>query len=387
MAASVLALVAAALVAARRPAVHAFTLAACGFALLLLALAVGGLTWHRSSGATDVAVMVDLSASTRGASYRNRAELERRIAQLLGGVPYHVGYFSDRNISSVADGPTLADLAGERTVFAPPAAGAVVLFSDARFELPAFAPPVFVVADPELDRTDDAGVDRLEARGKEVVAHVHNDGAGARRVTMAGGATQPSMAIDGGGAIAIAREVRKDARVAAAQVNGGDRWPENDGLSLPLTPPMRTQRWFVSRGGATPTGEWIAMKPAGLPGDGAAYLAPSVIVLDNLAAADFSGAQLARLEQYVRDLGGALVIAGGDRAFANGQYPGTALEALSPLASSPPTPSVHWMLLADSSGSMSEAVGETTRWQMAAGAVARLIAHLPPEDPVISRRN
>src|SRR5258706_15130694 len=123
VAASVLALVAAALVAARRRAVHSFPLAACGFALLLLALAVGGLTWHRSSGATDVAVMVDLSASTRGASYRNRAELERRIAQLLGGVPYHVGYFSDRNISSVADGPTLADLAGERAGFAPPAAG------------------------------------------------------------------------------------------------------------------------------------------------------------------------------------------------------------------------------------------------------------------------
>ncbi|MDB5320667.1 MAG: hypothetical protein JWN40_2298, partial [Phycisphaerales bacterium] len=331
-----------------------------------------------------VAVMVDVSGSTRGAGYRNRAELERRIKQLLGETPYHVSYFSDRNISVVAEGGTLGDLAGERTVFAPPAAAAVVLFSDGRFELPGIAPPVFVVADPELDRVDDAGVDRLEVRGGEVVAHVHNVGPAPRRVTLEGVATQPSVAIEGGGgAIVITREVRKDARVATAQVNGGDRWPENDGLSAPVAVGMRTQRWLVSNGAAARgAGEWVVMKPGVLPTDGAAYLAPSVIVLDNLAAGELSGAQLARVEQYVRDLGGAMVIAGGDRAFASGLYAGTALEALSPLASSPPTPGVHWMLLADSSGSMSEGVGETTRWQIAASAIARLIPNLPPADPV-----
>jgi hypothetical protein len=125
------------------------------------------------------------------------------------------------------------------------------------------------------------------------------------------------------------------------------------------------------------------MRPDALPSAGTAFLAPSVIVLDNVAAGELSGAQQAALEQYVRDLGGALVIAGGEHSFANGQYSGSELEALSPLASAPPTPSVHWMLLADSSGSMSQqAAGEATRWQLAAGAIARLLPNLPPADPV-----
>jgi hypothetical protein len=141
-----LALIAGVLALVRRPAVHGVTLVACAVGMVLLALAAGGLTWHRPASA-DVAVMVDLSASTRGAGYRNRAELERRIKQLVGQTPYHVTYFSDRNINSIGEGNVLADLPGERTVFAPPAAVAVVLFSDGRFELPASSPPVFAVAD------------------------------------------------------------------------------------------------------------------------------------------------------------------------------------------------------------------------------------------------
>jgi hypothetical protein len=144
---------------------------------------------------------------------------------------------------------------------------------------------------------------------------------------------------------------------------------------------MRSQKWLVARGGAAPAG-WKVYRPEDLPTTPTAYLSPSVIVLENVAAGDLSGAQQAALEQYVRDLGGALIIGGGDRAYSKGLYAGTALEALSPLASVPPTPSVHWMLLADSSGSMSQAVGETTRWALAAGAIARLLPNLPPEDPV-----
>src|SRR6478609_4343242 len=61
-----LALVAGVLALVRRPAVHGVTLLACAVGMVLLALAAGGLTWHRAASA-DVAVMVDLSASTRGA--------------------------------------------------------------------------------------------------------------------------------------------------------------------------------------------------------------------------------------------------------------------------------------------------------------------------------
>ena len=372
----------------RRVAVRLSTGVMVGVGMMLLALAAGGVVWHRPASG-EVVVMVDLSASTRGAGYREAAKLAARVKELLGETPYRVVYFSDHNVVAGPGGETtLGDLAGDRTVFAPPAgAAAVVLFSDGRFESPAGggSVPVYAVADSDLDRSDDAAVTRLEMRGNDVAATVRNDGAGARRLTLDGGAaaTQPAAVEIETGATTLTRPVRSGAAVASARLSKGDRWPENDGLVLPLGGMRRAERWFVSAGGAaSPGGEWRTMTAEGLPTDAAAYLAPSVIVLENVPASALSGAQLRGLEQYVRDLGGALIIAGGDRAFAGGGYEGTALGALSPLASSPPTPSVHWILLADASGSMSQAVGETTRWQIAASSIARLLPNLPPEDPV-----
>src|SRR5256885_1774377 len=136
-----LALIAGGLAWVRRPAVHGWTLAGGGVGMVLLALAAGGLTWHRPGAAGDVAVMVDLSASTRGAGYRNRVELERRIRQLVGETPYHVSYFSDRNVSGASEGNVLADLPGERTGFAPPAAVGGGLVLGWGVGVPGFFPP------------------------------------------------------------------------------------------------------------------------------------------------------------------------------------------------------------------------------------------------------
>ncbi|HEY7120667.1 MAG TPA: vWA domain-containing protein [Tepidisphaeraceae bacterium] len=377
-----LAVVAAWVAAARRPAIGAITGACFGVALVLLALAAGGLVWHRpTTDAESVAVMVDLSASTRGAAYRDPARLDARVHQLIGRTPYRVVYFAERNTPTAPGGGMLADLPGDRTVFAPPAAPAVVLFSDGRFELPAFAPPTFVVADPELDQPADAAVARLEARGEDLAVTVANTG-GPRRLALDG--VSPVAIEPSAGPVTLTRKSKTGAAVATAQLDKGDRWPENDSLSLPIAPPVLRQRWFVSSRDA-PGGQWVSMRPGALPTDPAAYLAPAVIVLDNLSSADLSAAQQRLLEQYVRDLGGALVISGGDRAFAQGLYTGTALEALSPLASAPPAPAVHWVLLADASGSMSQAAGDAaaaTRWQVAASAITRLLPSLPGEDPV-----
>ena len=87
--------------------------------------------------------------------------------------------------------------------------------------------------------------------------------------------------------------------------------------------------------------------------------------------------------QYVRDLGGSVLIVGGDRAFAAGGYPGTILEEMSPLASSPPQATMRWLLLADASGSMSQdAGGGLLRWQAATQAIVHLLRALPPADVV-----
>jgi hypothetical protein len=369
----------------RRPAIQATT-AVCGVvALVLLALAAGGLSWHRPAEG-DVAVMVDLSASTRGAAYRDPVQLEQRVRQLLGTTTYHYVYFAEQNTGTAPAGATLGDLAGEKTVFAPPAgAAAVLLFSDGRFEPPAIAPPTFAVADPNLDQVNDAAVHRLQVKGDQLLITASNSGEARRmRIDGAAATTQATAVLDGGGgAVTFARTLAKDAAVASAQISKGDRWPENDGLSIPIAAPGQRQRWFVSNAGAAPDAQWIVMRPADLPSEPAAYLSPAIIVLDNVAATDLSLIQQQRLEQYVRDLGGALLIGGGDRAFSSGLYPGSALESLSPLASSPPTPAVHWMLLADSSGSMSQqTAGDATRWQLTSAAVARLLPNLPPEDPV-----
>jgi len=247
-----LAVGAVALVVVRRPALARLTLGAGGVALGLLVLAVAGLTWHRPAE-SEVVVMVDLSASTRGATYRDRDELQRRIGELLGSTPHREVYFSDHNSGDAPGGKVMGDMGGEKTVFAPPAAAAVLLFSDGRFELPEVAAPVYAVADPELDQVKDAGVSGLRARGEEIEVKVQNAG-GARRLTIEGAATRPTMSIDEG-TLTIARPMAPGAEVATAQFDPGDAWPENDALSVSLAGAMRSQKWLVARGGAAPAGK------------------------------------------------------------------------------------------------------------------------------------
>jgi len=361
-----------------------FTRALGVAALALFALAAGGLTWHRPS-AREVAVMVDLSPSTRTASYRDRLTLRRRIDRLLAGTPYRLIYFSERQ-STDPGGDPLPDVTGERTVFSPPPdAPAILLFSDARFVLTASAPPTYVVADPTLDNPADAAVNRLEIRGGELVASVTRSAVSApRRLELRG--TEPPDSTDlPAGAIAVARPLAPDAPAAAAEISPGDSWLENDALSIQLPPPRTAQRWWVGAG-PPPDGSWRVIPPAALPSDPAAYLAPAVIAVANLPADAIAPDRRQRLEQYVRDLKGSVLILGGDHAFAAGAYSGSTLDALSPLASDPPQPTTHWLLVADSSGSMAEDAdaqpGGPSRWDLAASAIVRALPRLPPDDLV-----
>src|SRR5262245_40518363 len=103
----------------------------------MLTLSAGGISvdWPRQP---EVVVMVDLSASTRTASFRDRDARQARINQLLGQTPYREETFSDEPV--------------ERTIFAPPpSADAVLLFSDGQFELPQSAPPTFIAVDSNLE--------------------------------------------------------------------------------------------------------------------------------------------------------------------------------------------------------------------------------------------
>ena len=130
-AAFALSALAAFVVLARRPAAPVLTLVLCGMGLVLLVLAAGGAIWRRPA-AGEVTVMVDLSASTRNAGYRDRAALEARVRQLLGRTPYRMRAFADA-ATDLPAGAALPDLPSERTSYDPPA-GPVLLFSDGRFQ-------------------------------------------------------------------------------------------------------------------------------------------------------------------------------------------------------------------------------------------------------------
>ena len=255
----------------------------------------------------------------------------------------------------------------------------VVLFSDARFDLPASAPPTYVVIDPLLESPADAAIASLQVRGRDVVVDVTNT-SGPRRLTMGGAINSaPTGAI--AGSYALTRQIDPSASRVSAGLSSGDAWPENDQLVAIPPPADQRQRWWV--GTSPPAGDWRVMLPSQLPSESAEYLAASVIVLQNVSATDISPLQQQRLQQYVRDLGGGLVILGGDHAFAAGAYPGSALEALSPLASTAlPWPTTHWILLADSSGSMNQMQGGVSLWHQATDAIVKVIPHLPPDDSV-----
>ncbi|MGA2499426.1 MAG: vWA domain-containing protein [Tepidisphaeraceae bacterium] len=361
----------------RRIALPLSTRILLGLGAVLLAVAAGTPLWPRPVP-QPVTVMVDVSPSTRGAAYRDPVALRKRLGQLLGSVPYEIIYFAQENRTEapalVQD--RLGDFPAEKTVFAPPPGRAVLLFSDGRFAPPRFSPPVYAVVDPLLIEPADAAVISIEARGDQLAVAVSNTAVDSASLSLSG---ERSSVPVSRGQYTLSRPQRPGQTVLA-QFAPVDLWPENDRLELPAVPPAQAQMWWV--GAAAPAGDWKRMAPAELPADPAAYLAPAVIVLQNIHAEDLTEPQQHLLLQYVRDLGGAVVIVGGQRAFAAGEYPGTALETLSPLASSPPIPTLHWIILADSSGSMAEQSGDATRWDRARQAMVRLLPHLPPEDPV-----
>jgi hypothetical protein len=330
---------------------------------LLLALAAGG-PWVNLPCKGKVIVMIDRSASTRTAGFRDARILSRRLNQLLGSTPYTQIDFGD-------DG-------SDHTTFSPPAdAQAIVLFSDAQLELPATAPTTYIVEDASLEHPADAAVVSLESNA-DVIATVRNGGPPRELMLGRSPTTVPS------GTQVITSAIEQTKTTITARFAPGDAWPENDALSLNLPPPRLLQRWWVTTNPSPPSSSWRSITPVELASDVQPYLSTSVIVLDDLPADALRATQQDRLAQFVRDLGGGVVILGGEHAFGAGGYDGSTIDSLSPLASSPPTPQRQWIILVDSSGSMASPVADpaATRWQRATTAATQLIAHLPPNDNV-----
>lgn len=125
--------------------------------------------------------------------------------------------------------------------------------------------------------------------------------------------------------------------------------------------------------------------PSGLPGSLAALEAYDAVILANVPATGLSTSRMETLNQYVRDLGGGLVVIGGPDAYGPGGYFQTPLEDALPVESriqdQQRLPQLTIAYVIDRSGSMS-AIGPSgvENLELAKEAIIRSIDFLQPTD-------
>ena len=383
------------IVAAARGAMTLMTLG-----LACVCLAAGGLTL---AAAVRRARRASSSISRRAraaATFTTAAQLETRVKQLLGDTPYTLYQLADgvtarrRSLSAICRRTRRCNETTTRR--RPPRMRSCCSATrdsrrraESRTKTPplcrrrrrrpraaAASPQTFIVADPALEHAADAAVERLEVRGGDtVVATLRNAGVDdARQVALVG--TDVAVAPVPRDGSSSPRKSRAGTGEVIAYFKSRDRWPKRR-PQRPRPPPPVARKMVDRRRPRRRRATWIRIDPAKCPDDLADYLAAGVIVLDNVAADALRGDAALRLHEYVRDLGGGIVILGGDRAFAAGGYAGTSLEHLSPLASTPPKPAAQWLLLADSSGSMARRSATTRAGISRSTRSGRSIPRLP----------
>ncbi|MGE3539730.1 MAG: VWA domain-containing protein [Candidatus Tectimicrobiota bacterium] len=133
-----------------------------------------------------------------------------------------------------------------------------------------------------------------------------------------------------------------------------------------------------------------------LPQELSAYLAYEALILDNVPSFGISVAQMEILERYVRDLGGGLVMLGGEKSFGAGGYYRTPLEKMLPVDMDIPTkmslPSLCLVMVIDRSDSMGGSISgsqptqrfeeRTTKLEVAKIAAFSAMKLLNPFDQV-----
>ncbi|WP_437486156.1 VWA domain-containing protein [Sorangium sp. So ce1014] len=121
-----------------------------------------------------------------------------------------------------------------------------------------------------------------------------------------------------------------------------------------------------------------------VPADLGTLAGYDVVVLSDLRAADLSPGQIDALASYVRDLGGGLLLMGGDRSMGPGGYARTPLEDVSPvsfdLKQERRRASLAEVIGIDISGSMAATAGAQTKLELANEAASRSASLLGPGD-------
>lgn len=122
----------------------------------------------------------------------------------------------------------------------------------------------------------------------------------------------------------------------------------------------------------------------GVPTDLGGLAGYDLVVLSDIRASDLSPGQIEALASYVRDLGGGMILMGGDRGMGPGGYARTPLEEVSPvsfdLKQEHRRASLAEVIGIDISGSMGAKEGSHTKLELANEAAARSAALLGPGD-------
>ncbi len=122
----------------------------------------------------------------------------------------------------------------------------------------------------------------------------------------------------------------------------------------------------------------------GVPGDIGAVAGYDLVILSDIRASDLSTTQIDAIGSYTRDLGGGLILMGGDRSMGPGGYARTAIEEVSPVAfdlkEEKRRASLAEVIAIDYSGSMGMMVSGQTKLALANEAAARSASLLGPGD-------
>lgn len=128
----------------------------------------------------------------------------------------------------------------------------------------------------------------------------------------------------------------------------------------------------------------VERSTAGVPDDIGGLAGYDLVVLSDVRASDLTTTQIDAMASYTRDLGGGLLIMGGDRSMGPGGYARTPIEEVSPvnfdLKEEKRRASLAEVIAIDYSGSMGMMVGSQTKLALANEAAARSASLLGPGD-------
>lgn len=128
----------------------------------------------------------------------------------------------------------------------------------------------------------------------------------------------------------------------------------------------------------------VERSTSGVPDDIGGLAGFDLVVLSDVRASDLTTTQIDAMASYTRDLGGGLLLMGGDRSMGPGGYARTPIEDVSPvnfdLKEEKRRASLAEVIAIDYSGSMGMMVGGQTKLALANEAAARSATLLGPGD-------